>query len=237
MELKKDWLTNGIIDLEYKRYILLAYFQRVQKSFSNIELYPILSDLIDHYQSLKSIKEEKIFIRQNFPLSLTQLDLEKLQLKYEELVNDDKVMAEIQEIIDYAFPLFKNHLKEGKEIYEFVESHCELSPVGLLPLYTREGYFLIREPRKKEIPIYRYEVTVFENSHEKLRGIHARMVESIHMGIGQTYENIKVQLARKFKELPNPAVFLINTKMSFPLYGTVVPVAKRLLVRYIASSG
>jgi hypothetical protein len=30
VELKQDWLTDGIIDFEYKKYMLLAYLQQVE---------------------------------------------------------------------------------------------------------------------------------------------------------------------------------------------------------------
>ena len=36
------------------------------------------------------------------------------------------------------------------------------------------------------------------------------------------------------KELPNPAVYTINSTLSFPVDETLLPIAKRSLVRYIS---
>ena len=51
--LKDNWLTEGLIDFEYKKYQLLGYLQKVKDSFNRVELYPFLSDLVFHYRNLK----------------------------------------------------------------------------------------------------------------------------------------------------------------------------------------
>ena len=51
-KLSKDWLTQGLIDFEYKKYVLMAYLQRVKTSFERIELYPFMADLVFHYRNL-----------------------------------------------------------------------------------------------------------------------------------------------------------------------------------------
>ena len=50
-----------------------------------------------------------------------------------------------------------------------------------------------------------------------------------------TYEQIKSELLNLNPDLPNPAVYAIETKLKFPLDETLLPVAKRSLVRYISS--
>lgn len=49
-----------------------------------------------------------------------------------------------------------------------------------------------------------------------------------------TCEWIKIDLIRNRKELPNPAAYAIETELNFPLEETLLPVAKRSLVRYIS---
>ena len=38
--LNSTWLTDGLIDLEYKKYVLLAYLKNARDSFDRVELYP-----------------------------------------------------------------------------------------------------------------------------------------------------------------------------------------------------
>ena len=58
VSLDKNWLTEGLIDFEYKKYELLAYLKNVGKSFSENRLYPFLGDLIFHYNNILSLKNE-----------------------------------------------------------------------------------------------------------------------------------------------------------------------------------
>ena len=235
-KLTHDWLTDGLIDFEYKKYILLSYLQNVKNSFDKTELYPHLADLVHHYQNLVALKENKENLTKNFPAKAEGLDMKKLEIIYHELIQDDEIMKELGDIIEYAVPMFKNSLEEGKEIYEFVESNCELSPVGLLPLYVDEGYLFIHTSTSSDTSIYRYQVTLIQQASENYRGIHVSFVEKLTKGIGETYETLKTGIIKKFKDLPNPATFIIHSKLHFPFTPTLVPVAKRLLVRYISAA-
>ncbi len=80
-KLTQNWLTDGLIDFEYKKYILLAYLQQVGKSFSKQELYPTFSDLIFHYNNLRKVKEGKELLYQNFPKEISQSDFPEVEVE------------------------------------------------------------------------------------------------------------------------------------------------------------
>jgi hypothetical protein len=232
--LDKNWLTEGLIDFEYKKYVLLAYLQEVKHSFDQKKLYPYLSDLVFHYQNLQSIKENKKLIYENFPKQISKADFEKLEISYKKIVQDDAIMNDIEEILTYSIPRLKERLQEGKDIYEFIEEHINISPVGVSPLYPDHGYMFISESHVSETRIYQYQITIFENAYEKYRGVHTFYLESIKKGIGITFENVKIDLIRRHKQLPNPATYLVESKIVCPLDETLLPIAKRLLVKYIS---
>ena len=231
-----DWLVKGLIDVEYKKYILLAYLKEVRENFGSYKLYPFLSDLIAHYHNLRFLKQNKQILLESFPERLTGADLEKLELKYEKLLNDDEVMKTIEEIVGFSLPLMKGALEDGKDRYEEVESAVEISPVGLSPLYLQEGYMLIQEHQNRETQIHRYKITFFERADEKFRAVNTEYLESVKKTIGTSYEKIKVELTRKFRTLPNPATYLVVARSRIPFNETFMPVAKRLLVRFISST-
>jgi hypothetical protein len=234
--LKENWLTDGLIDFEYKKYVLLAYLKHVRQSFERVELYPFMSDLVFHYRNLMTLKENKTLIYESFPKELSPESLRKLELTYKKIIEDDLVMREIESIIEFAMPELKNHLEEGAQIYEYVESHCELSPIGLTSLYANEGYLFISQPPQKETDVYRYQVTIFEQSQESMRGIHTHYIKTTERTLANTYENIKLQLIREFAELPNPSVYLVASKFRFPYVPTLMPVAKRLLIKHLSKA-
>jgi hypothetical protein len=49
-----------------------------------------------------------------------------------------------------------------------------------------------------------------------------------------TYENIKYTLIKNRSDLPNPAVYSIETELNFPVEETLLPIAKRTLVKFIS---
>src|SRR5580700_7999826 len=133
-ELKQDWLTDGYIDLEYKKYMLLAYMQKVGQEFDAKKLYPKFSELIEHYRNLETLREQKKIAVNSFPKEISRLDLEKFKIEYRTLIQDDELIREIDEIISFAIPEFRSKMSLGKELYEEVEDKVEIFTVGLVPL-------------------------------------------------------------------------------------------------------
>jgi len=236
MKLKENWLTEGLIDFEYKKYILLAYLKKVKESFHRVELYPFLSDMVYHYRNLKAIQENKSMIHDAFPKQLTSEDLRTLELNYKTIMDDDVIMKEIESIIDFAIPQLKLHLEEGSVIYDYVESKCEIEPIGLSSLSVNEGYVFITQPPETETRIFRYQTTIFGNSTDNFRGINLNYVYKEKRSLANSYEKIKLKLIKQFKDLPNPATYLILSKLKFPFNPTLMPVAKRLLVKQVSKA-
>lgn len=234
--LPHDWLTQGLIDFEYKKYLLLAYLQEVQYAFDRQALYPEMADLVQHYRSLIKLQESKSQLQEAMPKKLTGADWQRLKLYYESLTQDDEVMQELNAILAFSIPRIKATLDTGKSIYDYVESQVSLKPVGIYPLYTREGYLLVQERMQVEMNIYRYEVQIFQQDEERFGGINLEFLEYQPLSIMNTCENIKLHLVKKYRDLPNPATFWLLSKLDCPLEETLLPVAKRQLVRKVLSS-
>src|SRR6266496_1417904 len=100
--LSDTWFAEGYIDFELKKYTLLAYLQEINKYFTENKLYPQLSDVIFHYNNLVAFRENKKFLEEHFPKELTGLQMQKLQLLYQQIIEDTEMMHELQEIINYA---------------------------------------------------------------------------------------------------------------------------------------
>jgi hypothetical protein len=236
-ELSKNWLTEGLIDFEYKKYYLLAYLKEVKSGFGRMEMFPGLSDLVFHYRNLMQLRDNKELLYGSFPQSISKADFEKLELSYKKIIKDDEVMKEIQDIIEFALPTMKQALEEGRDIYEFIESNFEISTIGLCPLYVDEGYLFLYIDSSSEAHVHKYAMSVFENSDEKFRGITTQWIETFTRSLYSIFEKKKLELIRKFKLLPNPATYLIVSKTVFPYDATLMPIAKRLLIRHISSTG
>jgi hypothetical protein len=233
-QLHNNWITEGLLDFEYKKYLLLAYLQEVNKGFNESRLYPFLSDLIAHYNNLVSIKENKQQVANSFPKALTKLDIQNFKLHYESIISDAEYMEVIEEIVDYAIPIFKQHLQQGTELYDFVETKLTIFPVGVMPLHNAEGYLFVNSNRKKGTKVYEYSITIFESVNERFRGIKTQHVADYQWSAFQSYENIKIDLIRSIKKFPNPATYAVESEFEFPLTETILPVAKRVLIKEVS---
>ena len=234
--LSETWFADGYIDFELKKYTLLAYLQEVNKFFNENKLYPQLSDVIFHYNNLVAFKENKKYLQEQFPKKLTGIQIEKLQILYEQIIEDDELMQELEDIMNYSVGKIKKTISNGTEIYEFVEDKLTIFPVGIIPLDNNEGYFFLSEGSYRNTIVYQYRLSFFEKHDEKFRAIRTEFVNEWERNMVNTYENIKAELIRHKKELPNPAVYSIETELTFPIAETLLPVAKRSLVRYISEA-
>jgi hypothetical protein len=234
MTLSETWFIDGHIDLEFQKYRLLAYLKEVNRYFNETKLYPQLADMVFHYKNLLAFRDNKKFLQNSFPKQLTQIDMKSLELTYEQMLADDELMQELEQIIDYAAPQMKRTLDNGAEIYEMVEKQLKIEPVGILPLYKNEGYILLHYGDYSEIRAYAYTITLFEEKDARYKGIKVQYIDCFRKSIVNTYEQIKLHIIRSIRDLPNPAVFRIDSPFSVPLDETLLPIAKRVLVRYLA---
>ncbi len=232
--LSETWFAEGRIDFELKKYTLLAYLQEVNKYFDENKLYPQLADIIFHYNNILAFRENKKYLQEHFPKKLTGMQMEKLQLIYEQMLGDDELMQELENIIHYSASRIKKTISNGTEIYEFVEDKISICPIGLIPLDTKEGYFFLSAGNVKSTRVYHYRLSIFEKHDERYRSIKTRFIDNWERSFSNTYEQIKSELIRNLRDLPNPAVYSIETDLNFPVEETLLPVAKRRLVKYIS---
>lgn len=235
-QLSETWFAEGRIDFELKKYTLLAYLQEVSTYFSENKLYPQLADMIFHYNNIVAFRENKKYLQEHFPKRLTGTQLEKLQVLYEQMIGDDEIMQELEDIIHYSAGKMKTAIQDGTGIYEFVEEKMSIYPVGLIPLDTQEGYFFLSTSDTHVTRVYHYRLSIFERHDEKYRSIRTSYLDKWQRTISHTYEHIKSELIRHRNELPNPAVYSIETSLTFPVDETLLPVAKRRLVKFISSA-
>ncbi len=235
-QLSETWFAEGFIDFELKKYTLLAYLQQVSACFNENKLYPQLSDLVFHYNNLAAFRDNKRFLQEQFPKKVTGMQLEQLQLLYEQMIEDGEVMQELEDIIAFSAGQMKTTISSGAELYDFVEDKITIVPVGLVPLDIQEGYFFLSSGNNRNTKVYQYRLSIFEKHDEKYRTIRTAFLQNEERSLASTYETMKRQLIKYNAQMPNPAVYSIEATYAFPLEETLLPVAKRSLVKYISTA-
>jgi hypothetical protein len=229
--LHDNWLTEGVLDFEYKKYVLLNYLKHIDQQFLSNRLFPHLSELRFHLSSCMLLQTNKQSIRSAFPKNLKGIDMRTFKPVYDEVVHDDRYLTELNDILDYAIPKFSESLDEGTDRFTLVGESIRISPLGIVPLRTEEGYLFFLDPTDRMVSIFRFQLALFNERKE--RDLKTDFVDRVRTGIGRTVEQIKIDLVRQNRMLPNPATYVVESKYRFPLQETLLPVAKQLIVKYL----
>lgn len=232
VHLSKDWLFENGTDPEYKTYLLLAYLQQASRDFEVQRLYPRLAELVEHYRLLMELKNNTAGLEGLFPRELTGLHADGLH--YRATVGREQSIEEVKEVIEFALPLLEAHLRNGKEIYEQVERKMHLTPVGLLPVNPHHGYMIINNGNEPDTLVFVFNLTVFEQPDGRYRGIRTQYLTDYKRSISTTPEHIKLRLVAQDRSMPNPATLALETDDYVPLEPTLLPVAKRVVTKYLA---
>ena len=231
--LPSDWLTGGVLDAEYKQYILLAWLKQWEREFRDVKIYPGLGSLTEAHRELTTFQIEQRQWRKALQGPLQGLDFASRRLIYKHFNAHPELQKYLDELLAFALPQIEKSIATGKNLYEIVEEHVEIEPVGVQPLYRDEGYLFVYDEDQREVHNYRYAKSPIILNGERHVQLSLTPVEQLKKSWAETFEHMKVRLARQFPELPNPAVFLARVSYSFPLQHTTLPVAKRRLVRLL----
>lgn len=232
--LSENWITENLMDPEYKKYILLGYLQQVEEHFSENKLYPDLAELITHYKNLIRLKQNTASLESQFKKPLKGLDLANLKLVYEQL--DDESLAELKQIIEFSEPLMANELNKGKSIFDQAEQDIVSGHIGILPIYRKEGYFLLYPHQSKQVDVYNYNFTKLNLVQQDTYGLSCTYFSTFTLSLSQTVDSIKQEIIYSNPQLPNPPVYLFRAKRPLPSAETFLPIAKRLLYRNLLNN-
>jgi hypothetical protein len=229
-----DFFTNSGEDAEKRQYHVLAYLKNIQEQFSRNCLYPHLNSLIDLHRDLRSFLHNLDDLEDRMPKKMSGIDLEKKTIYYEALNARPGDLGSIRDLISWALPYIKSAIEEGATIFEFVDENMDVEKVGIIPVYTEEGYSFINDSAAHKIHIFRFEVSVFESSRDKYRSLKTSLVRTIDTGLAQpSLNSLKIDLIRQLRDLPNPATYSIRSDLDFPFNETILPVAKRKLLKHL----
>lgn len=226
--LSTNWITEKIIDFEYKKYVLLAYLQDVKSNFIQKKLYPDLAELITHYKNLMAFKNNAESMEHSLSKRIKSIDFKTLNFVYEKM-EDDAILEEIKKIVNYSEPLIAEELNRGKTLFDFVEKNIECSHVGILPIYRNEGYFILEKTKSKQADVFMYKLVKITLDHEDAFGLSSDFYNSYSISLSKTIDKLKLELIESNPELPNPAVYLFRANEELPKNETLLPIAKRIL--------
>jgi len=226
--LSENWITDGGIDFELKKYILLAYEQKVRKRFDQNKIYPDLKEARKHYQNVVSLRRERSGFRESLPKTLVAFDLKRMKAVFEEDYRESSQLLEIDDILSFSIPVLSGIVNQGEELKSEAHSRLNFAPVGIIPLRNNEGYLFLYRTLSRETSVYEYQITLYRDDRERI--INTKLVDSFRKTHSTTFEQHKVNLIRKYHHLPNPATYIVETGMEYPVEEALLPLAKELVL-------
>ncbi len=237
-ELRLNHFLSAVHDFESAQYNVLGRLQKARNAFSKNIVYPYLSSLVKLYDSLLQIVRGMDSVEKGLPRRLEEIDLNALTLKYDYPSLDGDQLAVVKELVNWSLPFIQEAIEEGRTIFEFVEDHLYIGEVGLIPSYVEEGYLLIPNLEENTLHILKYDVSLFTDAKERYRSLRTAQVKTIpQQRIQRSPHSIKLELIEENRELPNPATYMCDMEIAFPYEETVLPIAKRKLMRYLYTQG
>lgn len=228
--LPADWLTHGLLDAEYQKYVILAYLQAVQQNFAADKLCPDLPDLRQRYAESQQFLTSKGTLSAAFPKKISRVNPgPPPRIEYKPEPGDTGYLADVDDILSFVLPRFGKLLGQGQQRWTDIAGSLALEPVGLQPLRPNEGYLFLHVSNQAETRIYQFTLTLYADHEPGGRWVQLQFVESTRRSLANTFENMKLGLLRRNRHLPNPAAFALETQRSYPVEETLLPIAKGLL--------
>ena len=219
---------TGVRDEEWSRYRILGGLQEIRRAFAGNRVYPHLADLIHLRAALQRLADTSDALRPRGPL--TGLDLDEGVLRYDE---PEDAAPPFEALVVWAMPRIEEAIEEGRAIYDFVDERTTVEALGIVPAYQREGYLLV--PDGTVLRVVRYGVSLFTRADERFRSLRTASVDEAPADAPP--HELKRLLTTRHPDLPNPATYRVATDLDFPVDETMLPVAKRKLLQYLALGG
>lgn len=210
------------LDEEADRYRLLAFRRNVLAQYASHRIYPHLERLAASVANLQQLLEGLATIRQATG-ELQGFDLAALRLVHSHAPEPDAIRR-LRERMDRALPLLQDLQRTGDELHAELSAGIHVEPVGILPLYTAEGYLLLRQA--DQAVVYSYALLLTGDTTTTHHRLRTRYVTSCTIDLAHTYDGIKAELVRCYRNLPNPATFAVESDRPLPRLETLMPLAK-----------
>lgn len=221
IKLDPNWITKGSLDFEYKKYILLDYITKVKKKLLSYEIYPYLSDLIEHYRSLKELLTQKDTLENK---QLIGIDFEKFELLYDDV--DDELFLQIEKIIKFSLQQFGECILIGKKLYDEIDNEINFFHVGILPNYFNEGYIITIT---NKINLYSYLMNKVIMDDINYRIVITRKIETDIDSILISPDTIKEKYILPLCDYV-PATFTGHIDRPISIDETLLPILKRKII-------
>lgn len=231
--METDWIVKGTIDTEQKEYVLMGYFQKMNKYLEELKLYPMFIEISVHLASVQTLTTQTKLIRtkHKFLTSDDELDLQDL-VTYDIPNISDEEIVELKKVASNTIPKLFDYFNIVKALWTLVFDSLSINlKRNRKNIKSKSGFFYYI--KNGTVRIWRYDTKRIPKTISQSK----TKVKLIYEGDGEDLTII--QLISKFsseykvkKEKSFP-IFEILSLQDFPIDETLVPIAKRKIMSLI----
>jgi hypothetical protein len=230
-----DWLFNGTIDAEQKEYVLLGYFQKMNKNLEEMRIYPMFTELSIHLGNIQTLLTQNKILYTDKKLTTDNDEIFIKDLKVKDIPNlNDEEFAEYQKIIKVSQPMLFDYFNIAKSLwslaYDSVTANVKRNKKNLS---SKTGFYYTK---------YKDNLYVWKYSMKKMRGVKnqfktdSKLIFSGNTDltvIGLISQSSPTYKKNNESKLP---IFEVVCHEMFPLDETLIPIIKRKVVSLINQS-
>jgi hypothetical protein len=231
-----DWLFEGIIDSEQKQYILLNYFQKLNKNLEEMKVYPMFTELSLHLGNIQTLMNQNQILYTDKVLSSFDDELIISDLKFKDIpIMAEDEYLEYRKILKYSLPRLQDYFGITKSIWSIVYDSIHVkvkknrinleSKTGFFYYKTHEIVYVWKYHTRKVSKIDSQDKTFLKLIHQE--NINNLTINDIILNFLSTKEKVKTH------KYP---VFEVFCDEIFPLEETLIPIFKRKIVAYIVQT-
>lgn len=212
-----DWIFDGVIDAELKQYVLLGYFQKLNKQLEEMKVYPMFTEITLHLANVQNIIKHNKILYTDKKLTSYDDELTFIDLKTKE-VPALKVteLNELKSILEYSSARLQDYFDIIKSIWTLVYDAIEI--VSILNednLESKKGYFFTKSDQV---------VRIWEYNIRKYKGYDKFNIIERHE------DNLLKHIHSVDNKLPS---FYLHYEKEAPMDETLIPLFKRKIMSYV----
>jgi hypothetical protein len=212
-----DWIFDGVIDAEQKQYVLLGYFQKLNKQLEEMKIYPMFTEITLHLANVQNIIKNNKILYTNKKLTSYDDELTFIDLKTKDLpplkVSE---LNELKIILEYSLSKLQDYFDIIKSIWTVVYDSIEIVSIyNEDNLTSKKGYFYTK---------YNKIINIWEYNIRKYKGYNAFNIE----------EKLEDDLLKHIHSIDNKLPsFYLHCEKDVPMEETLIPLFKRKVMSYV----
>jgi succinate dehydrogenase flavin-adding protein (antitoxin of CptAB toxin-antitoxin module) len=229
-----DWLFQGIIDAEQKQYVLLNYFQKLNKHLENMEVYPMFIELSLHLGNIQTlINQNKIlYTQKKFLTNDDELLISDLKIRDIPEMSEKEII-EYHQILKNSQPQLYDYFGIAKSIWTIVYDSVDIIlKKNKNNIKSKCGFFYF----KSDNNIYIWKYTT--KRVYKTKGQTKTSTKLIYYGEqgDLTIQEILSNFSKTYVKDNEDGypIFEVISKDIYPIEETLLPISKRKIVSFIS---